>query len=105
LFGGWREELASCRKFSTAARNYTACRLMADVGLRVNATQCGLEHPCDRGELPRDRHVQRVGAADPDVSKVTRRPDRRSGVLSAIGSPRGGLPTAKLGPAMPEIGR
>ncbi|WP_218670995.1 hypothetical protein [Microbispora sp. GKU 823] len=31
-----REELSTCRKFGPAARNYTACRLMADVGLRVN---------------------------------------------------------------------
>jgi site-specific recombinase XerD/DNA-binding Xre family transcriptional regulator len=36
LFAGWREELATCRKFAPTARNYTACRLMADVGLRVN---------------------------------------------------------------------
>jgi site-specific recombinase XerD len=36
LFAGWRQELASCRKFAPAARNYTAARLMADVGLRVN---------------------------------------------------------------------
>jgi site-specific recombinase XerD len=36
LFAGWREELATCRKFAPTARNYTACRLMAEVGLRVN---------------------------------------------------------------------
>ena len=36
LFAGWREDLAGCRKFAPAARNYTAARLMADVGLRVN---------------------------------------------------------------------
>ena len=36
LFAGWRGELATCRKFAPAARSYTACRLMADVGLRVN---------------------------------------------------------------------
>ena len=36
LFAGWREELASCRKFAPAARNYAAARLAADVGLRVN---------------------------------------------------------------------
>jgi integrase/recombinase XerD len=28
--------LATCRKFAPTARNYTAARLMADVGLRVN---------------------------------------------------------------------
>ena len=36
LFDGWRQELATCRKFAPAARNYAAARLMADVGLRVN---------------------------------------------------------------------
>lgn len=36
LFSGWREELTSCRKFAPTARNYAACRLMAEVGLRVN---------------------------------------------------------------------
>ena len=36
LFAGWREELATCRKFTPAARNYAAARLEADVGLRVN---------------------------------------------------------------------
>src|SRR5659263_31540 len=29
LFAGWREELATCRKFAPTARNYTACRLMS----------------------------------------------------------------------------
>ncbi|MFG1946709.1 tyrosine-type recombinase/integrase [Nonomuraea sp. NPDC048826] len=36
LFAGWRAELATCRKFAPTARNYTAARLMAEVGLRVN---------------------------------------------------------------------
>jgi integrase len=36
LFAGWREELASCRKFAPTARNYAAARLMGEVGLRVN---------------------------------------------------------------------
>ncbi len=36
LFAGWREELATCRKFAPSARSYTACRLMSQVGLRVN---------------------------------------------------------------------
>ena len=36
LFGGWRAELATCRKFAPAARSYAAARLMTDVGLRVN---------------------------------------------------------------------
>ena len=36
LFTGWREELATCRKFAPTARNYAAARLEADVGLQVN---------------------------------------------------------------------
>jgi site-specific recombinase XerD len=36
LFGGWRGELATCRKFAPTARNYAASRLMAEVGLRIN---------------------------------------------------------------------
>jgi integrase len=36
LFAGWREELATCRKFAPAARNYAVARLAADVGLRIN---------------------------------------------------------------------
>ncbi|MCI3929206.1 tyrosine-type recombinase/integrase [Streptomyces sp. AN091965] len=36
LFAGWRDDLACCRKFAPAARNYTVARLSADVGLRVN---------------------------------------------------------------------
>jgi integrase/recombinase XerD len=36
LFAGWRDELATCRKFGPSARNYAAARLMAEVGLRIN---------------------------------------------------------------------
>jgi site-specific recombinase XerD len=36
LFVGWRSDLATCRKFAPAARNYTAAKLMADVGPRIN---------------------------------------------------------------------
>jgi site-specific recombinase XerD len=42
LFTGWSGELAGCRKFAPTARNYTAARLMAEVGLRVNEA-CGLD--------------------------------------------------------------
>ncbi len=44
LFAGWREELATCRKFAPAARSYTACRLLSEVGLRVNEA-CKLDLP------------------------------------------------------------
>jgi integrase/recombinase XerD len=36
FFAGWAAELATCRKFAPSARNYTAAKLMATVGLRVN---------------------------------------------------------------------
>lgn len=36
LFSGWRAELATCRKFGPAARNYAVARLASDVGLRIN---------------------------------------------------------------------
>lgn len=36
FFSGWAAELETCRKFAPAARNYTAAKLMTDVGLRVN---------------------------------------------------------------------
>jgi integrase len=43
LFAGWREELASCRKFAPTARNYAAARLMSEVGLRVNEACDGID--------------------------------------------------------------
>ena len=52
LFTGWREELASCRKFAPAARNYAASRLMAEVGLRVNEAS-HLDLPDVKWELGR----------------------------------------------------
>jgi integrase len=52
LFSGWREELSSYRKFAPTARNYTACRLMADVGLRVNETR-SLDLPDIKWDLGR----------------------------------------------------
>jgi site-specific recombinase XerD len=36
LFAGWRNALATTRKFAPAARNYAVARLAADVGLRIN---------------------------------------------------------------------
>jgi integrase/recombinase XerD len=52
LFAGWRGELATCRKFAPAARNYAAARLEADVGLRVNEA-CMLDLDDVRWELGR----------------------------------------------------
>jgi site-specific recombinase XerD len=52
LFAGWRSELATCRKFAPTARNYTAARLMAGVGLRVNEA-CHLDLADIKWELGR----------------------------------------------------
>jgi integrase len=50
LFAGWRQELVTCRKFAPAARNYTACRLMSEIGLRVNEV-CQLDLPDIKWDL------------------------------------------------------
>ena len=52
LFAGWRGELATCRKFAPAARDYAACKLMAEVGLRVNEA-CKLDLADIRWDLGR----------------------------------------------------
>lgn len=52
LFGGWREDLISCRKFAPNARNYMLARLSADVGLRINEA-CRLDLADVRWELGR----------------------------------------------------
>jgi site-specific recombinase XerD len=52
LFTGWRQELATCRKFAPAARNYAAAKLMSDVGLRVNEA-CRLDLPDIKWDLGR----------------------------------------------------
>ncbi len=52
LFTGWAGELATCRKFAPTARNYTAARLMAAVGLRVNEA-CRLDLDDVKWELGR----------------------------------------------------
>lgn len=36
FFAGWRNELATTRRFATGARNYTVAKLLAAVGLRIN---------------------------------------------------------------------
>ena len=84
LFAGWAGELASCRKFAPSARNYTAAKLMATVGLRVNEVRnleladvkwelgpfgklhvrCGKGA---RGSGPRERMVPLVNHADRTV--------------------------------------
>lgn len=81
LFTGWAEELVSCRKFAPMARNYTAARLMAEIGLRANEVRnldladikwelgrFGKIHvrygKGARGSGPRERMVPLINGAD-----------------------------------------
>jgi site-specific recombinase XerD len=81
LFTGWGGELATWRKFTRTARNYTAVKLMSQVGLRVSEA-CGLDLDdikwhlgrfCKlhvrhgkgaRGSGPRERMVPLINGAD-----------------------------------------
>ncbi|MYY02550.1 MULTISPECIES: site-specific integrase [unclassified Streptomyces] len=81
LFTGWGGELATCRKFAPTARNYTASKLMSQVGLRVSEA-CGLDlddikwdlgrfgklhvrhGKGTRGSGPRERMVPLINGAD-----------------------------------------
>jgi len=81
LFSRWAVQLTTCRKFAPTARNYTAARLMATVGLRVNEARrldladlkwdlgrLGKIHvrhgKGSRGSGPRERMVPMIGGAD-----------------------------------------
>jgi integrase len=66
LFAGWRQELATCRKFAPAARNYAACRLLAEVGLRVNEA-CKLDLGDIKWDLGRFGKLHAVTARAPAV--------------------------------------
>jgi site-specific recombinase XerD len=81
LFIGWGGELATCRKFAPTARNYTAAKLMSQLGLRVseackldladikwNLGRFGKIHVRHgkgaRGSGPRERMVPLINGAD-----------------------------------------
>jgi hypothetical protein len=64
LFAGWRAELATCRKFAPAARNYTASRLLSEVGLRVNEA-CKLDLPDIKWDLGRFGRQKILRSKDP----------------------------------------
>ena len=89
MFTGWAGELATCRKFAPTARNYAACQLMAEVGLRVNEARIldladikwdlgpfGKLHVRHgkgaRGSGPRERMVPLINGAGPDPALVHR---------------------------------
>ena len=111
LFAGWRGELATCRKFAPAARNYAAAKLMAEVGLRVNeACQLDLDDvkwdlgrfgklhvrhgKGARGSGPRERMVPLINNARATlalvrrgrVGPVRRRPHPARGAAAAVGA-------------------
>lgn len=81
LFRGWAQELVTCRKFAPSARNYTAARLMAEIGVRANEARnldladvkwelgrFGKVHvrygKGARGSGPRERMVPLINGAD-----------------------------------------
>jgi integrase len=74
LFAGWREELATRRKFVPAARNYAAARLEAGVGLRLNEI-CMLDLDDVRWELGLVRQAERP----PRQGSTTPRPQAAAG--------------------------
>ncbi|MDX3639591.1 hypothetical protein [Streptomyces sp. MB09-02B] len=81
LFTGWGGELPTCRTFAPTARNYTASKLLSQVGLRVSEA-CGLDlddikwdlghfgknhvrhGKGARGSGPRERMVPLINGAD-----------------------------------------
>ena len=74
LFAGWREELATRRKFVPAARHYAAARREADVGLRVNEIRM-LDVDDVRWELGRFGQAERP----PRQGSTTPRPQAAAG--------------------------
>lgn len=52
LFAGWREDLATCRKYAPTARSYAAAKLMSQVGLRINEV-CSMDLTDVRWDLGR----------------------------------------------------
>jgi len=103
LFAGWREELATCRKFAPTARNYTACRLMSEVGLRVNEV-CKLDLADVKWDLGRfgKLHIRHGKGARGSGPRERMVPLINNGARRCGGSSRtGGVTsvTTTLGPA------
>src|SRR5664280_1800877 len=76
LFAGWREELATCRKFAPTARNYTACRLMSVQTHDTKAQAAPL------------RAARRPGHAGQPAGHLPHRRRRRRARPPAITTPR-----------------
>jgi hypothetical protein len=57
LFTGWGGELATCRKFAPTARNYTASKLMSQVGLSLSFMVWPRTCFTREWGLPRSGHV------------------------------------------------
>ena len=81
LFAGWREELATRRKFVPAARRYAAARREADAGLPVNEIRM-LDPDDVRWELGRFGELNvRYGKG----ARRRARPPRTAGPMVAAG--------------------
>ena len=74
LFAGWREELATRRRFVPAGRHYAAARREADVGLPVNEIRM-LDLDDVRWELGRFGQAERP----PRQGSTTPRPQAAAG--------------------------
>ncbi|MDX2939180.1 site-specific integrase [Streptomyces ipomoeae] len=77
LFTGWGGELVTCRKFAPTARNYTAAKLMSQVGLRVSEA-CGL----DLDDIK--WHLGRFGKLHVRLGKGARGPGPRERMVPLI---------------------
>ena len=76
LFAGWRQELATCRKYAPTARNYAAARLMADVGVRVNEARsldlADVRSPARRpARISESRHSSHARRSTPSLRTTT----------------------------------
>ena len=106
LFAGWREELATCRKFAPAARNYTAARLWPRSGCgstrpacstwttsggswagSASCTSATARAPAASG--PRQRMVPLINGAGPDAARGS---SRTCGASSTTTTPGPGAP-------------
>ncbi|MFI6704740.1 hypothetical protein ACIBJC_38400 [Streptomyces sp. NPDC050509] len=83
LFSGWGGELATCRTFAPTARNYTASKLMSQVGLRVSEEVLGHSWIATR---MRHIHVQQTRVEDARVAGMQRAAMRLEGLARRGGT-------------------
>ncbi|WP_405747556.1 hypothetical protein OG422_30625 [Streptomyces sp. NBC_01525] len=120
LFTGWGGELATCRKFAPTARNYTAAKLMSQVGLRVseackldlddikwNLGRFGKLHVRHgkgaRGSGPRERMAPLINGAAARCGGSSRTSEGSSTTTTPAPAPRCSPPNART-PTAPLVG-